>query len=178
MLIYRQIILFSVPEYALTIGLSSHQASIVGAITNLGMAVGRPFVGFLCDKLGRINVVAAATFLCGLFTLCIWTFAKSYAALLVFSLLSGTVCGTYWAVSSAYLSTRSKLILRRLSDLCFQRLWVSRFYPQRCQFCGPQLSSLGYLPSPLPSTCGWMVVLDISVCNSSLALCSSVVRCA
>jgi predicted MFS family arabinose efflux permease len=66
------------------------------------MAVGRPLVGLLCDKLGRINVVAGATFLCGLFTLCIWTCAKSYETLLAFAFLSGTVCGTYWAVGCVY----------------------------------------------------------------------------
>lgn len=75
---------------------------------NLGMAVGRPVVGFLCDKFSRVYVVAGATFLCGVYTLCIWTSAKGYASLLAFSILSGTVCGTYWAVSSRSFDLASK----------------------------------------------------------------------
>jgi MFS family permease len=93
------LILFSLPDNALKIGLSARQGAIAGALANLGMAVGRPIVGYFSDRFGRINMVTTATFTCSLYCLCIWTSANSYAVLLVFSVLGGTVCGTYWAVS-------------------------------------------------------------------------------
>ena len=53
-------LLYSLPSYARSIGLSAHQGSIVGAVLNLGLAFGRPIVGQLSDSLGRINVAAGS----------------------------------------------------------------------------------------------------------------------
>jgi MFS family permease len=50
------VLLYSLPDYARSIGLSAHQGAVVGAVLNLGLAFGRPVVGFLSDKLGRIDV--------------------------------------------------------------------------------------------------------------------------
>ncbi|KAF2099931.1 MFS general substrate transporter [Rhizodiscina lignyota] len=90
------IIMFSLPDNALKIGLNARQGAIAGALVNLGMALGRPVVGYFSDRVGRINMITGGTFLCGLFCLCIWTSANSYAVLLVFAVLGGTVVGTYW----------------------------------------------------------------------------------
>ncbi|CAK4021049.1 related to MFS transporter (Mch2) [Lecanosticta acicola] len=90
------VLLYSLPNYATSIGLSAQQGSIVGAVLNLGLAFGRPVVGYYSDRFGRINMAAAMTALCGVFCLAIWVPAKSYAVLLVFALFSGTVTGTFW----------------------------------------------------------------------------------
>ncbi|KFZ17107.1 hypothetical protein V501_01898 [Pseudogymnoascus sp. VKM F-4519 (FW-2642)] len=45
-------LLFSLPNYAISIGLSAQQASIVGALLNLGQGIGRPLIG-LRDSLLR-----------------------------------------------------------------------------------------------------------------------------
>ena len=50
------VLLYSLPDYARSIGLTAHQGAVVGAVLNLGLAFGRPVVGFLSDKLGRIDV--------------------------------------------------------------------------------------------------------------------------
>lgn len=92
------IILFSLPDNAVKVGLTSRQSAIVGALANLGMAIGRPTVGLLSDYAGRINVAIGATFLSALYCLCIWTSGTSYAVLIVFAILGGSVFGTYWAV--------------------------------------------------------------------------------
>jgi MFS family permease len=92
------LILFTLPDNALQIGLTVHQGAIAGALVNLGMAVGRPVVGYFSDSMGRINMVTAATLLCSLFSLGIWTSATSYSVLLVYAFFGGTVCGTFWAV--------------------------------------------------------------------------------
>lgn len=49
------VLLYSLPNYAATIGLSAHQGSVVGAVLNVGLGVGRPIIGFISDRLGRID---------------------------------------------------------------------------------------------------------------------------
>jgi MFS family permease len=90
-------LLYSLPNYAMSIGLTAHQGSVVGAMLNLGLALGRPPIGYWSDTFGRINVAIFMTALCGIFCLAIWVPAKSYAVLIVFALVSGTVTGTFWA---------------------------------------------------------------------------------
>lgn len=89
-------LLYSLPNYAISVGLT-HQGSVVGAMLNLGLALGRPLIGYWSDTFGRINVAIFSTALCGVFCLAIWVPAKSYAVLIVFALASGTVTGTFWA---------------------------------------------------------------------------------
>ncbi|KAL2828914.1 major facilitator superfamily domain-containing protein [Aspergillus cavernicola] len=97
-------VLFSIANFALSVGLSAHQSSVIGALLNLGQGLGRPFVGMFSDKLGRINIATFLTFLCGLFCLLIWTFAKSMGFVSFFAVLVGTVAGTYWATVAPVLA--------------------------------------------------------------------------
>ena len=90
-------LLYSLPSYAHSIGLSAPQGAMVGAVLNLGLAFGRPIVGYCSDKLGRINVALAMTALCGVFCFALWIPAKTYGLLLVFAFASGTVTGTFWS---------------------------------------------------------------------------------
>lgn len=90
------VLLFSLPDFALSVGLTSQQGAIIGALLNLGQAVGRPLVGIFSDRAGRINIAALLTFVCGLFCFVIWIFAKSFGVLIFFSLIVGTVAGTIW----------------------------------------------------------------------------------
>jgi len=91
------VLLFSLPNYARTIGLTAQQGSIVGAILNLGQALGRPPIGYFSDTIGRLNMASSMTFLVGLFSLVIWMFAKSFGVLVFFAFIGGTVAGTFWA---------------------------------------------------------------------------------
>lgn len=93
------VLLFSLPNYAQSgIGLSAHQGSVIGAVLNLGQALGRPPIGYFSDNVGRMNMASVMTFLAGLFSLVIWIFAKTYGVMLFFALVVGMVAGTYWAV--------------------------------------------------------------------------------
>lgn len=92
------VLLFSLPNYAHTIGLTSTQGSIVGAILNLGQAMGRPWIGYYSDAFGRLNMAATMTLLAGLFSLVIWVFATSFGVLIFFAIIGGSVAGTFWAV--------------------------------------------------------------------------------
>ncbi|KAL9127288.1 MAG: hypothetical protein Q9217_003803 [Psora testacea] len=90
------VLLFSLPNYAISIGLSPMQGSTIGALLNLGQGLGRPVVGIFSDSAGRINLAGLCTFIAGLFCLVIWIFAKSYGVLIFFAVIVGTVAGTFW----------------------------------------------------------------------------------
>jgi MFS family permease len=92
------VILFSLPDFARSIGLSAKQASIVNAILNLGTAIGRPMIGVASDYFGRVNVAGVLTCLCGVLTLVLWLPATSYGLLLFFALINGGIFGVFWMV--------------------------------------------------------------------------------
>ncbi|KAL4889891.1 MFS general substrate transporter [Aspergillus ambiguus] len=89
-------LVYSLPNYASSINLTPQQGSVAGAILNLGLAIGRPVVGYFSDTLGRITISMATTAFCGFVCFAIWIPAHSYAPLLLFALLAGAVCGTFW----------------------------------------------------------------------------------
>jgi len=90
------VLLFSLPNYANSVGLTAKQGSVIGAILNLGQGLGRPPIGYFSDSVGRINIAGLMTFLSGLFALVVWPFAKSYGVLIFYALIGGTVAGTFW----------------------------------------------------------------------------------
>ncbi|KAF2798336.1 MFS general substrate transporter [Melanomma pulvis-pyrius CBS 109.77] len=92
------VLLFSLPNYAKTVGLTAAQGSIIGAVLNLGQALGRPPIGYFSDSFGRVNMAASMTFLAGFFTLVIWSFAKSFGVLVFFAIIGGMFAGTFWAI--------------------------------------------------------------------------------
>ena len=91
-------LLFSLPDYALTLGLSSGQAASISAILNTGTAIGYPFIGVVSDRYRRIEVAGILTFVCGLTYFEIWISATSYGVNVVFALISGAILGVFWVV--------------------------------------------------------------------------------
>lgn len=91
-------LLYSLSNYAISIGLSQYQASMVTAILNLGTFVGRPAVGVASDKLGRIPVAGALAMFTGLSCFFFWIPATSYGVLLFYAFVAGMVIGTFWMV--------------------------------------------------------------------------------
>ncbi|KAJ5138405.1 major facilitator superfamily domain-containing protein [Penicillium bovifimosum] len=89
-------LLFSLPNYAEAIGLSSNQAAVVNAILNLGTAVGRPLIGVASDRFGRIEVAGLLTCFCGLSCFIIWLPSASYGVLVLFAIISGAILGVFW----------------------------------------------------------------------------------
>lgn len=91
------IVLFSIPDYGQSKGLSADQGALLGALVNLGQVVGRPGVGFLSDRFGRLNVSTLMTFISGLLCFLFWNFAVEYATIMAFSVVIGLFIGTFWA---------------------------------------------------------------------------------
>ncbi|KAF2145556.1 uncharacterized protein K452DRAFT_220828 [Aplosporella prunicola CBS 121167] len=135
------VLLFSLPNYARSIGLTAQQGSVVGALLNLGQALGRSPIGFFSDAVGRMNMAAGMTLLAGVFALVVWTNATSYGVLLFFAVLVGTVAGTYWAVVAPV--TSETVGLRRL----------------------PAALSITWLVLVLPTTFSEPIALQITAAN-------------
>ncbi|KAF4632923.1 hypothetical protein G7Y89_g5212 [Cudoniella acicularis] len=89
-------LLYSLPDYANSLALSTGQAATISALLNLGIAVGRPIIGLMSDQLGRTEVAATATFLCGLICFAIWIPTNTYGVLIIFAVLSGALVGVFW----------------------------------------------------------------------------------
>ncbi|KAI9933932.1 hypothetical protein ASPWEDRAFT_35915 [Aspergillus wentii DTO 134E9] len=98
------VLLYSLPNYATSIGLTARQGSVVSALLNLGLTIGRPLIGYYSDIVGRINMATLMTTVCGVLCLAVWVPAKSYPVLLIFALLSGCVTGTFWTCAAPVLA--------------------------------------------------------------------------
>lgn len=89
-------LMFSLSDYTLWIGKSHADSATVAAVLNLGCAVGRPFIGFVSDRCGRIRVAGIVTFACSVLVFTVWLPTSSFAALLVFALTGGAALGIFW----------------------------------------------------------------------------------
>lgn len=124
------VLLFSLPNYATSIGLSAQQGSIIGAVLNLGQGIGRPCVGIFSDKAGRINLAGLCTFIGGLFCFFIWIFAKSFGVLVFFAIIVGTVAGTFWT-TIAPVGAEVVGLKQLPSALCI--VWIVLVLPTTCR---------------------------------------------
>ncbi|KAI4169716.1 MAG: hypothetical protein LQ348_007225 [Seirophora lacunosa] len=93
-------ILYSLPDFAQSIGLSRTQATHVVTFLNLGTALGRPLIGFFSDRYGRILVPALLTLICGISCFAIWLPANSFGSTVLFALISGAIIGVFWVAST------------------------------------------------------------------------------
>ncbi|KAJ9667858.1 hypothetical protein H2201_002044 [Coniosporium apollinis] len=93
-------LLYSLPDFARSIGLSPSQAASTAAFLNLGTAVGRPLIGFMSDRFGRIRVAGLATAVSGLSVFTFWLPAETYGLTVFYSLLNGAVLGVFWMTIS------------------------------------------------------------------------------
>lgn len=126
-------LLFSLPDYARSTGLSSAQAAAVSAVLNLGTAIGRPLIGLTSDRFGRIEVAGLLTCASGLACFAIWMPATSYGVLLFFAVIIGAILGVFWVVSQPSYPPPVYDILKLTSSFfCF---YVLREIDHRTHLC-------------------------------------------
>ncbi|KAF2713338.1 major facilitator superfamily protein [Pleomassaria siparia CBS 279.74] len=90
------IILYSLSDFGRGLGFSATQASSITALVNAGTAVGRPCLGVLSDRYGRIEVAGLATLSTSIMVWCFWIPAQGYGLTAVFAILAGAVVGVFW----------------------------------------------------------------------------------
>ncbi|KAF2101861.1 major facilitator superfamily protein [Rhizodiscina lignyota] len=130
-------VLYSLSAFGKSIGLTTSQSSAITAILNLGTAVGRPFVGILSDRYGRMEVAAWSTFICGVSIFALWLPATGFALTIVFAIISGAFIGTFWMT---------------ISPLCVEVVGLKEL---------PSMLSLSWATVVLPTTFGEVVALQI-----------------
>ena len=144
-------LLFSLPDFSRSIGLDSSQAANIAAFLNLGTAIGRPFVGIMSDRYGRLEIAGVLTLFSGLTCFVIWIPARSYAVTIVFAILNGAVLGVFWVVSSAFVQfqAQTRIIERLMSQ--------QTVGPVAVEVAGlaelPSLLSLAWLSVVVPTAC-------------------------
>ena len=89
-------VVFSLSDFARSIGLSASKAASVTALLNLGTAIGRPLVGVASDYFGRIETAGVLTLTCGIMSFAIWLPATSYGVTLLFVIIGGAIFGVFW----------------------------------------------------------------------------------
>ncbi|KAF4923298.1 putative transporter MCH2 [Colletotrichum fructicola] len=91
------IVVFSLADFAETVGFTASQGSIASAMFQLSQGIGRPVIGLISDRVGRINVAGLGTLVAGLATLFVWIFAGRYFAGTIVYALFGAFAGCIWA---------------------------------------------------------------------------------
>ncbi|KAI9269206.1 major facilitator superfamily domain-containing protein [Phascolomyces articulosus] len=92
--------IFYLPKYAADIGLSPTDGSNLLSILLAFGAMARLGLGFIADKIGRLNMFIIASAISGVFSFVIWPFATSYGVLVVFCILWGSTGGMYYALAA------------------------------------------------------------------------------
>ncbi|KAK6373268.1 hypothetical protein LTS17_008287 [Exophiala oligosperma] len=135
--------IYSLSAFAVSIGLTQHEGGTVTTIMNLGTALGRPFVGVVSDRCGRMTVITLLTAFNMLIIFAIWIPLHSYGLLIFFALLVGATAGLYWST---------------IAPLCAEVVELQEL---------PSTLSLMWLTVSLPSLFSEAIALEIRLPHSS-----------
>ncbi|ETS80842.1 hypothetical protein PFICI_08371 [Pestalotiopsis fici W106-1] len=122
-------LMFSLSDYALAIGRSRQNSATVAAVLNLGAAIGRPLIGYLSDRMGRVVVAGSATFATGILVFALWLPTTEYGLLIPFALISGAILGIFWAAIGPLAA--DMVDLKELTAL-LTIVWLSVAAPSAC----------------------------------------------
>ena len=88
-------VMYSLSDFAVSIGLTAQQGSVITGMFSAGVMIGRPTMGFLGDTMGRINLSIICTLGTSLTCFFIWMFATSYGVMIFFAIIHGTLSTTF-----------------------------------------------------------------------------------
>ncbi|KAL8838822.1 MAG: hypothetical protein Q9170_001977 [Blastenia crenularia] len=125
-------LLFSLPDFARSVGLSMERAAATQAFVNLGTAVGRPLTGVLSDRFGRVEVAGVLTLGCGVSVFAVWMPAREYGVTVLFAILSGGIMGVFYVTVGPLAAE-----IRGLAELpsLLSLAWLSVAVPAVCEYC-------------------------------------------
>ncbi|CDH58760.1 mfs transporter [Lichtheimia corymbifera JMRC:FSU:9682] len=91
---------FYLPTYTTGQGFSSHDATVIMAILSTSSFVGRVFIGYMSDRIGRLNTHLLCLFVSAISCLLLWMFAHTYGTIMAFAVMFGFVGSSYYTVLS------------------------------------------------------------------------------
>jgi len=129
------VLLFSLSDYARSpggLGLSAQKAANITGFVNLGTAIGRPLIGVMSDRFGRLEVAGGLTFVVAASVFAVWMPATvgGEGVMIFFALVSGATLGVFWVT---------------IGPLCVEIAGLVEL---------PSLLSLAWLVIVIPCTCG------------------------
>lgn len=136
-------LMFSLADYAVSIGSSGQDSATVAALLNLGAAVGRPILGYVSDRLGRVPVAFVLTLSCGVLIFTLWLPSTSCGALVAFAIFVGALSGIFWTVSTPKVILCISLPLLKLFYSRSSRHWRQKLLG--CKNCLRSSTSYGFL---------------------------------
>lgn len=87
------LMIFTLSPYAVAKGLPAHQAAILTTCLNAAQSVGRPIMGYLGDRCGRVNTTVTLTAVLTVFMFAFWLNCQNFIQLLFFSICMGSCVG-------------------------------------------------------------------------------------
>ncbi|SCV02320.1 LAMI_0G17854g1_1 [Lachancea mirantina] len=87
------LMIFTLSPYGVAKGLNSKQASLLTTSLNASQCLGRPVMGFLGDRIGKLNVTVILTTCLTVFMFAFWLNCHSFLQLLFFSICVGSCVG-------------------------------------------------------------------------------------
>nr|QFR37132.1 MFS transporter [Cyberlindnera americana] len=87
------ICLFSLSNYARSLGYTSNQATTITVLLNLSQGFGRPLIGILSEIFGRINFTMFSIMYTCVLVFVFWINLTNYASLIIFALMLGLFIG-------------------------------------------------------------------------------------
>ncbi|KAI7864273.1 major facilitator superfamily domain-containing protein [Spinellus fusiger] len=97
--------LFYIPRYANAIGIDRADASNILGVCAALNAIGRIVLGFIADKVGRVNTYIVSAIISGVLCMAFWPNATTYGGLIAFACLFGFFGGMYFALAAPITAT-------------------------------------------------------------------------
>ncbi|CEP60801.1 MCT family MFS transporter LALA0_S01e19284g [Lachancea lanzarotensis] len=98
------LMVFTLSPYAVAKGLSPDQAALLTTCLNAAQCVGRPSMGYLGDRFGRINITVTLTTVLTIFTFAFWLTCHNFVQLLFFSICIGSCVGVANVMSTVLIA--------------------------------------------------------------------------
>ncbi|CAH01826.1 MCT family MFS transporter [Kluyveromyces lactis] len=98
------VLLYSLSAFAVSLGYSQKQGSIVSCMISVGGFVFRPAVGHVADKYGPVTVGIIVHAIVGIICLAMWIPCRNLATAIAFGLLSGALMGSIWPLQTSIIS--------------------------------------------------------------------------
>ncbi|SCV02838.1 LAME_0H05622g1_1 [Lachancea meyersii CBS 8951] len=87
------LMIFTLSPYGVSRGLSSKQSSLLTIVLNAAQCVGRPTIGVIGDRYGRVNTTVVLTSILAIFLFAFWIPSHTFVQLIMFSICMGLCIG-------------------------------------------------------------------------------------